>query len=353
MTLKVSDFDYELPAGLIAQEPASGRGRSRLMVLHRGSGRIAHHVFADLPCFLEPGDVLVLNDTRVIPARFECRRRTGGRIEGLFLREISPGRWEVMLRGAGRCRRGEALDLVGDASVRVTLEENLSGGTWRVRVRPPARAVEVLERVGRTPLPPYIRRPAEGDDGRDRRAYQTVYARRPGAVAAPTAGLHFTRGMLRRLRRNGVENGSFTLHVGVGTFAPVRVERLADHRMHAEWYEVSAAAAEVLASARRRKRRIVAVGTTSVRVLETVAALGGASERSGWTDLFIYPPWRFRAVDAMLTNFHLPRSTLLMLVAAFCTPGRTEGVEVVREAYRQAIREGYRFYSYGDAMLVL
>jgi len=361
MGLSTSNFQYHLPGELIAQSPLRRRDRSRLMVLARRGGPVKHHLFADLPSLLREGDLLVLNDTRVLPAKFTCRRRAGGRIEGLFLLEPLPGKWEVLLRNAGRCRRGEALELVGTNETKLHLQENLHLGRWRVRVEPPSPAADILQRAGRTPLPPYIHRVEDANDGGDRRRYQTVYASRAGAVAAPTAGLHFTRPLLAKLRRHGIETVHLTLHVGLGTFAPVRCDDLAAHKMHAEWYELPAEAAERINAARRQKRRIVAVGTTSVRVLETVAATtqptspgpgGLLCGSTGWTDIFIYPPFRFRATDALITNFHLPGSTLVMLAAAFCSPGKTDGVNFILNAYEEAIRLCYRFYSYGDAMLI-
>jgi S-adenosylmethionine:tRNA ribosyltransferase-isomerase len=358
MILMANDFDYPLPSELIAQRPRARRDQSRLMVLRRDSAAIGHRVFGEIPSLLRPGDLLVVNDTRVIPAKFSCRRRTGGRIEGLFLREPSPGRWEVLLKNAGRCREGESLELLGEAAPQIELMENRGEGRWLAAVLPPGPAVEILARVGRTPLPPYIRRPAGPPqppeiDQEDRLRYQTVYAARPGAVAAPTAGLHFTERLLAELRTRGIETARVTLHVGLGTFAPVKVEDLTAHRMHREWYELSAPAAAAVNAARAASRRIVAVGTTSVRVLETVAdEAGRAAPGSGWTDLFLYPPAEFHATDALITNFHLPRSTLLMLVAAFCSPGATDGLRTILAAYAQAVRERYRFYSYGDAMLI-
>jgi len=351
--LTASDFDYDLPDRLIAQAPAEPRDSSRLMVLDRWTGAASHHVFRDLPSILSDGDMLVVNDTRVIPARFACRRATGGKIEGLLLRELEPGRWETMLKGAGRCRLGEELSIEGDDGVRLVLREDDGGGVWRVEVRPPVGAMDLLGRVGSTPLPPYIRRPGPMDDAADRTAYQTAYAARPGAVAAPTAGLHFTDQVLAELTGRGIDRQAVTLHVGLGTFAPVKVDRLADHPMHAEWYEINEATAEAVVSCRSAGRRIVAVGTTSVRVLESAAAAGPLRAHSGWTDLFIYPPRKFRVVDALLTNFHLPKSTLLMLVAAFCHPGGTDGVRMILDAYSEAVRREYRFFSYGDAMLIL
>jgi S-adenosylmethionine:tRNA ribosyltransferase-isomerase len=353
MALSTRDFDYHLDPGRIAQEPLAQRDQSRLMVLRRRNGQTSHHVFAELPELLGPRDVLVLNDTRVIPAKFFCRRRTGASIEGLFLRELGAGTWEVLLNSAGRCRIGEQLLLEGAEASRLVLRENAGRGRWRVDVLPQAPAEALLQQAGATPLPPYIRRDGLARDAEDRRRYQTVYASAAGAVAAPTAGLHFTQSLLDRLAERGIETVRVTLHVGLGTFAPVREKDLRRHTMHREWYELPQPSADRLNDARKQGKRIVVVGTTSVRVLETLAASSQPFEAaSGWTDLFIYPPAVFRATDALITNFHLPRSTLLMLVAAFCCPGGTDGVRRILDAYGEADRMGYRFYSYGDAMLI-
>lgn len=377
--VQAADFDYPLEEELIAQQPLERRDQSRLMRLRRVDGAISHHVFRELPRLLRPGDLLVLNDTRVILARITCRRASGGRIEGLFLREIRPGRWEVMLKGAGRCRPGECLELLG-ADETLRLEHNLGEGRWELDVLRFGQlmatpAAELLERAGSPPLPPYIRRggrdshpgqegaeqqdaqpPAAGrpaSPSDDRLRYQTVYAERPGAVAAPTAGLHFTPELLAELEQGGMELARVTLHVALGTFAPVKHEDLAEHPMHEEWYELPPGTAERLNAARDAGRRIVAVGTTSVRVLESAASPDGRfAPASGWTRIFLYPPAAFRAVDALITNFHLPRSTLLMLVAAFCKPGSTDGLPMILRAYEEARRLRYRFYSYGDAMLI-
>ncbi len=354
MPPRLSDFDYPLDDRLIAQEPVEPRDASRLMVLCRQSGRVEHRCFRELAGLLSAGDVMVFNDTRVIPAKFTCRRASGGRIDGLFLRELTPGRWEVMLRGAGRCPEGEVLSIVGDEQSELRLGESRGRGRRMVELDPPQPAVEILERVGQTPLPHYIRRPGPLEDSEDRQRYQTVYADRPGAVAAPTAGLHFTERVLKDLAEAGVESETVTLHVGLGTFEPVREQDVTAHQMHAEWYELSESAAEKLSAAKEAGGRIVAVGTTSVRVLETVARQAGRlAPAEGWTDLFLYPPADFHAVDAMVTNFHLPRSTLLMLVAAFCSPGRTDGTQAILNAYAEARGREYRFYSYGDAMLIV
>jgi S-adenosylmethionine:tRNA ribosyltransferase-isomerase len=349
--LKISDFDYDLPPERIAQSPARPRDSSRLMLLNRRTGAVAHHRFHELPELLLPTDLVVVNDTRVIPAAFTARRTSGARIEGIFLRVLADGLWEVLLQGRGRLREGQAVALVDAAGAeRATIEliGRGEGGSWHVRPPAGTDALRLLEEVGRPPLPPYIRRKgdAAAPSAVDREDYQTVYACRDGAVAAPTAGLHFTPGVLERMAARGNERVAVTLHVGVGTFQPVRVERLADHRMHEEFAEISAEAAAAINRARAGGRRIVAVGTTTVRALESAAGERGVQAGGRWTDIFIRPPHEFRAVDALVTNFHLPRSTLLVL----------RQVEVRHErilaAYAEAVREGYRFYSYGDAMLI-
>jgi len=346
--LQVSDFDYDLPPALIAQHPAARRDESRLLVLHRESGAVEHRRFRHVVEYLGSGDLLVLNDTRVIPARLVGRRPTGGRLEVLLIAPEGEV-WRAMLKGSARVKLGECLAFEGGA-LTATFYGRLPDG--QVHLAFPMSHDELLatlERVGRAPLPPYIRRPPEGDAEReaDLARYQTVYARRPGAVAAPTAGLHFTPEVFAALEARGVRRATLTLHVGLGTFKPVTAERIEDHAMHAEWFELPAEAAEAVAEARAAGRRVVAVGTTATRVLETAARQGPWGARSGWTDLFITPGFEFRAVDALITNFHLPRSTLLMLVAAFA------GRERVLATYEGAKRLGYRFYSYGDAMLIL
>ncbi|MBN1514575.1 MAG: tRNA preQ1(34) S-adenosylmethionine ribosyltransferase-isomerase QueA [Phycisphaerae bacterium] len=349
----VEELDYDLPEHLVAQTPADRRDESRLLVVNRQSGELADMSFTALPRLLRAEDVLVLNDTRVVPARLVLRRATGGRFEGLFLRELSAGRWEIMLKGRGRIRPGEQLAMgepaAGAEVPVIRLESPQGNGVWQVAVEPPEPAESLLACVGHTPLPPYIHRLVEGDgrEPADRDRYQTVYARAPGAVAAPTAGLHFTQAVMETIARLGVATAHVTLHVGVGTFAPIKAACLADHDMHSEWYELPEAAAALITERRRAGGRVVAVGTTSVRVLESCAETDGTLRPGqGWTRLFCYPPYRFRCVDAMLTNFHLPRSTLLALVMAFA------GIENIRSAYAHAIREQYRFFSYGDAMFI-
>jgi S-adenosylmethionine:tRNA ribosyltransferase-isomerase len=342
-------FDYDLPAELIAQEPAPQRDQARLLLVRRSDSSRAHHKIADLPELLVPGDLLVLNDTRVLPARLVGRRlRTGGKWEGLFLREQPGGLWELLCQTRGRLFEGETIQ-VEPGPLRLELVSQ-SGGHWLARPKEEGSVAHLLQLYGQVPLPPYIRQQrAEGfiPSVDDRERYQTVYAQRPGAVAAPTAGLHFTAGLLQRLAQRGIGTAFVTLHVGLGTFQPIQVEDYAQHRMHSEWCELPAATVEAIAACRLRARRVVAVGTTAVRVLETVAASGPLRPWCGETDLYIYPPYPFKAVDALLTNFHLPRSTLLLLASAFA------GVDLLRQTYMTAIEQKYRFFSYGDAMLIV
>jgi S-adenosylmethionine:tRNA ribosyltransferase-isomerase len=341
--MRIDQLDYELPTELIAQRPVEPRDQSRLMVVDRTRGTIGHRRFADLSAILRPSDCLVLNDTRVLPARLVGRRvSTGGRWEGLFLHGATDGSWELLGQTGGRPRVGEVFELDGGAA-RLVLQERLPDGHWRMRPVPDLPAAEFLIRHGRVPLPPYIRGGEEGPGDRER--YQTVFAASPGAVAAPTAALHFTTNLLDRLSDRGVELVRLTLHVGLGTFLPVR-ESLDTHVMHAERGHLSATAAETIRRVRAAGGRCVAVGTTCVRVLETAAAAGGLAAWQGETDLFIRPPYEFRVVDAMITNFHLPRTTLLALVCAFA------GERTWRAAYETAVHEQYRFFSYGDAMLI-
>ncbi len=356
--MRVSEFDFDLPREAIAQAPADPRDAARLLVLDRASGARTHAVFRDLPRFLRAGDLLVLNDTKVFPARLPGRRsprpgsgQAGGKFEALLLAEREPGLWAALLDYPRRLTVGETLRF-GDGSVAAVIEGR-DGEPWLLRFDT-TNVREALAQFGKAPLPPYIKRPGEGDPRRaeDLSRYQTVYAAREGAVAAPTAGLHFTPDLLDRICALGVETRTVTLHVGMGTFKPVKVEEVEAHRMLPERYDVEADAWEAIQRAKTEKRRVIAVGTTSVRVLETVSRLSSlvsssSSALRGETDLFIHTPFEFRIVDAMVTNFHLPKSTLLMLVSALA------GRERVLEAYREAVERGYRFYSYGDAMLIL
>jgi S-adenosylmethionine:tRNA ribosyltransferase-isomerase len=347
--MRIDVFDYQLPRHLIAQEPLPQRDDSRLMVVKRASAAIEHHHFHDLPNILANGDLLVLNDTRVLPARLVGRRaRTNGKWEGLFLRQLSDGAWELLCQTRGRLTVGEVI-LVEPGRLELVLLARTEEGHWVARPTGGQDASvdtrELLQRHGRVPLPPYIRkgRPGPSDRGR----YQTVFAREPGAVAAPTAGLHFTPELFARLDGAGISRVFVTLHVGLGTFQPIEVDAVADHHMHSEWCELGAESAKAIGACRAQNRPVVAVGTTSVRVLETVAAQGQLRPWSGWTDLYIYPPHRFQMVDVLITNFHLPRTSLLVLVSAF------GGIDLIREAYKKAIEAEYRFYSYGDAMLIM
>jgi S-adenosylmethionine:tRNA ribosyltransferase-isomerase len=350
--LRVDDFDYELPPAAIAQVPAEPRDASRLLVLDRGSSTpgdpvLEHRTFADLGELLDRGDLLVVNDSRVIPARLPATRPGGGPAEILLLHPLAgePNRWEALVRPSRRIAAGTTLTLRGDD--RVEVGERLSDGTRVVSFeREPA---EVMAAAGETPLPPYIH-----DRSSSAERYQTVYARPPGSAAAPTAGLHFTESLLRSLDQAGVRRASVTLHVGLDTFRPLEGAFVDEHRIHREWYEMPARTWESLRETRSLGGRVIAVGTTSVRVLETAARDGAAS---GWTDLYITPPHRFTAVDSMITNFHLPRSSLLLLVTAFVQAGMVAATplqarDTALAAYRAALAEGYRFFSFGDAMFI-
>lgn len=343
----LSDYDYELPAELIAQVPADRRDRSRLLHVERRTGALSHHRFDRLGHWLTAGDVLVVNDTAVVPARLVGRKATGGKVE-VFILDYSGGTrqggtfcCDCLVKASKPVKAGAVIRFGEAWSGRVSQSE---GGVCRVEFSGGEDIDLLLDRQGHVPLPPYIRRL---DRPEDRQAYQTVYAAVRGAVAAPTAGLHFTPRLLEEIRARGVAVAPITLHVGYGTFAPVRAADIRAHRMHPERFTISASAAEAVNAARAAGRRVVAVGTTAVRTLEFAAGSGGRIRPGGgWCDLFIYPGYRFKAVDAMITNFHLPKSTLLMLVAAFA------GREAVLNAYRAAVASGYRFYSYGDAMLI-
>jgi len=345
---ELTQYDYELPRHLIAQAPLACRADARLLVVDRAGDFFMHKHVRDLPEILLPTDCLVLNDTRVIPARLVgFRTKTGGRWEGLFLESSPEGLWRVMGKTRGKLVPGETitlLDCQGNEAIRLHLGSKDPNGVWIVRPESDEEPFALLERVGRVPLPPYIRKGEMVES--DRKHYQTIFARSPGAVAAPTAGLHFTEHLLRRLERRGITLCRLTLHVGPGTFRPIETDRLADHSMHSEWGELRQETVERIDACRRRGGRVVAVGTTSVRILETAAADGSLKPFTGRTNLFIRPPYAFRAVDALLTNFHLPRTTLLVLVRTF------GGDALIRRAYEEAIREEYRFYSYGDAMLI-
>jgi len=345
---QLSDYNYELPRELIAQNPLAKRSDARLMLVNRASGQIDHRHIRDLPEILRPTDCLVFNDTKVIPARLVGRRdRTNARWTGLFLGADEHGVWKILSKTRGKLEPGEAIVVLSwDVRQTITLRllSKLEGGVWAARPEPMGQPLEILERIGRVPLPPYIR---DGEMiAEDIEQYQTVFAEHPGAVAAPTAGLHFTPQLLAALTRIGIAQERVTLHVGVGTFRPITAEKIEDHAMHSEWCSLSAETAERLVEYKRAGRRIVAVGTTVARTLETAAASGEIKPFSGETSLFIRPPYRFHAIDALLTNFHLPKSTLLILVRTF------GGDQLLRTAYEEAIADHYRFFSYCDAMLI-
>lgn len=358
--MRTADFDYSLPPELIAQHPTSRRDESRLLLLHRESGRVDHRRFADLPAYLKPGDVLVLNNSRVIPARLRgVNERTGGRFEILLLEENARNDWWVMMRPGKRAHIGTCITLLATdgnpAGVCAIVKDVNNEGHRRLVFDAPQNLEELLPQLGEVPLPPYITRTDSENSTEDRERYQTVFAQPSGSLAAPTAGLHFTEALLLKIKALGVNVQFVTLHVGLATFAPVKVETLSAHNMHEERYEVSDATAQAVNAAKAAGRRVIAVGTTTVRVLETIAARHGGkcvAER-GRTRIFIHPPYNFQLVDALLTNFHLPCSTLLMLVSAFAAPGATLGKDMALTAYAEAISERYRFFSYGDAMLVL
>lgn len=352
--MKTSELDYYLPEELIAQQALSVRESSRLLVLNRADGSLAHRRFSDVADYLQAGDCLVLNESKVIPARFYCQRVTGGRIEGLFLKLDEAGHWQVLLKNAGKVKTGERLVLLcpntmtpGADAVQLKAEVRLDNGGWVLSPEPARDHLSLLEAFGVTPLPPYIQRQAGQADAYDQQRYQTVYAKTPGSVAAPTAGLHFSQGLLKELGQKGITLAKVTLHVGQDTFKPVTAEELEEHPIHTEYCALDAANAAIINDAAARGGRVIAVGTTSVRTLESAASNGTVRAYQGATKLFITPGYRFKIVGGMITNFHLPRTTLLALVCAFA------GKEFVLNAYREAVAQRYRFFSYGDAMLIL
>ncbi len=341
MELKKSDFWYDLPEERIAQTPAEPRDSSRLLVYHRDTKTIEHKIFRDVIDYLKAGDVLVVNRTRVLPARLYAHTLHGGAVEVLLLKRLSLDTWEVLVRPGKKCRPGVRLVINEELSLKVLSVTD--SGERIVKFAYEGTFEDVLSRVGTVPLPPYIHEKLA-----DPERYQTVYARENGSAAAPTAGLHFTPELLGRIREKGVEIAEVLLHVGLGTFRPVKEENVLDHKMHSEYYEVSEEAADIVNRAKREGRRVICVGTTSVRTVETVAdERGFLHPCKGNTEIFIYPPYRFKCVDALITNFHLPESTLLMLVSALCSR------EEMLEAYRVAVGEGYRFFSFGDAMMIV
>ena len=343
--MQVSDYDYILPPELIAQDPLPDRSASRLLVLNKQSGAVSHRCFRDIPGFFEPGDCLVINNTRVLPARLlGVRKDTGASVELLLLKrlEVHANTWETLVKPGKKCRTGAILSF-GGGLLEAEIREVLESGNRLVQFHFQGIFEEILDQLGEMPLPPYITHQLQ-----DKERYQTVYAKQDGSAAAPTAGLHFTKELLYDIRSKGVSIAEITLHVGLGTFRPVKADLVEEHRMHSEYYEVSQAAAETINAAKNNGRRVIAVGTTSCRTLESAAGAEGLIKAgSGWTDIFIYPGYSFKMVDALITNFHLPKSTLVMLVSALA------GREHILAAYEEAIRERYRFFSFGDAMLIL
>ena len=340
--MKTSDFYYDLPKELIAQTPLKDRASSRLLMLDKKNGDILHSVFSDVINYLKEGDCLVLNNTRVLPARLIGEKEgTGAKIEILLLTRKSEREWEVIVKPGKKCKPGVRVSF-GDGKLRAEILETVNDGNRLVRFEYDGLFENVLDELGEMPLPPYITEKLE-----DRDRYQTVYSKHNGSAAAPTAGLHFTKELLEQIENKGVKIAYVTLHVGLGTFRPVKVDDVENHKMHSEFYVISNETASVINSVKKSGGRIVSVGTTSTRVLETVALDEGfLTEASGWTDIFIYPPYRFKCVDALITNFHLPESTLLMLVSAFSSK------ENIMNAYKEAVKEKYRFFSFGDAMFI-
>ncbi|MBO7364437.1 MAG: tRNA preQ1(34) S-adenosylmethionine ribosyltransferase-isomerase QueA [Lachnospiraceae bacterium] len=340
--MDVKDFKYDLPEELIAQDPIEDRSASRLMVLHRETGKTEHRVFSDITEYLQPGDCLVLNNTKVIPARlYGVKHATGAGIEVLLLRRMAQDTWETLVRPGKKCRPGTVISF-GDGLLTGTVEAVLPEGNRLVRFAYEGIFEEILDRLGEMPLPPYITHKLQ-----DKNRYQTVYAKHEGSAAAPTAGLHFTEALLGKIRDMGVSVAEVTLHVGLGTFRPVKAETVEEHHMHSEYYVVPEEAAEQINRAKASGHRVICVGTTSCRTLESAALPDGTVPAcSGWTEIFIYPGYRFKVLDCLITNFHLPESTLIMLVSALA------GREHVLAAYEEAVREKYRFFSFGDAMFI-
>ncbi len=341
--MNISEFDYELPKELIAQTPLKDRSSSRLLVLDKTSGEIVHEHFTNIIEYLHKGDVLVLNDTKVIPARLiGHKEETGAVIELLLLKDLGDDTWECLSKPAKRLKIGTVVSF-GDDLLKARVIEKLDEGITRVKLLYDGILMEILDKLGTMPLPPYIH-----EKLKDQSRYQTVYAKVTGSAAAPTAGLHFTKELLSKIESKGITICYVTLHVGLGTFRPVEVEDVLEHHMHSEYYVMDANTADILNKAKEEKRRIIAVGTTSTRTLETIASANNGKFKacSGNTDIFIYPGYKFRAIDALITNFHLPKSTLVMLVSAFSSR------DIILNAYREAIKEKYRFFSFGDAMFI-
>lgn len=348
ITTKLSDYEYDLPKELIAQQPLENREDARLLVLYRDTGRIEHRKFHEIIDYLSPEDLLVLNDTKVIPARLIGKKISGASVELLLTEELEKNLWKALLKSNAKLKNGDALYFDNNTIAAILLDK-FADGSWAVEFNIKNNIKEVLVQIGQIPLPPYIKRSKNEDTlfSSDRERYQTVFADKEGAIAAPTAGLHFTNSILEKIKKRGLEIEFITLHVGLGTFLPVKTEDIRDHIMHKEYYECPKEIVQKIKKVKKQKGRVIATGSTSCRVLETIAMNGLSPQLSGWTDLFIYPPYDFKYVDAMITNFHLPMTSLLMLVSAFA------GRENILNAYEMAKSEGYRFFSYGDCMLIV
>jgi S-adenosylmethionine:tRNA ribosyltransferase-isomerase len=342
--MRVEEFDYHLPTSLIAQYPSPQRGETSLMIVHRPTGEIEHRSFQDIIRYLNPADLLVMNNTRVLPARIIGNKETGGSVEMLLIPSLNGenGEWKALIKGSRKMKKGARIQFPQGLEGKV---EEIKDGIGKVRFSYQGKLTDILQKIGHIPLPPYIKR---GDEPLDRDRYQTVYAKRDGSIAAPTAGLHFTQDLLQSLKEEGIHTTTITLHIGIGTFAPVKAFDIEDHMMEEEWVEISEETAIEIGEAKARGGKVIAVGTTTTRALESLSnGKGGVKPGSALTSLFIYPPYRFRVIDGLVTNFHLPKSTLIMLVSAFL------GKDLLMKAYQEAIRRKYRFYSYGDAMLIL
>jgi len=342
--MRIEEFDYHLPRSLIAQYPSSQRGETLLMILHRQTGLMEHQAFQDIIKYLHAGDLLVMNNTRVLPARLIGKKETGGRIEMLLIPSWNgaQGEWKALIKGAGKVKRGTRIRFEREFQGEI---EEVKNGKGRVMFSCQGEVIDLLQKIGHIPLPPYMKR---GDEPLDRERYQTVFAERDGSIAAPTAGLHFTHALLQSLREDGVRTAMITLHIGTGTFTPVKACDIKDHAMEAEWIEISPETAREINATKARGGRVISVGTTTTRALESFSdGKGGVRSGQGMTSLFIYPSYRFRVIDGLITNFHLPKSTLIMLVSAFA------GKDVIMRAYQEAVQRKYRFYSYGDAMLII
>ena len=336
--IKLSDYDYNLPKELIAKYPVEPRDSCRLMVLDRKTKKIEHRIFRDVEDYLDKGDLLVLNDTKVIPARLIGKKKTGAKIEIFLLRPFSEKKWEALIKNIKRLKEGQEV-IIGE-DFRVKLIEKQEEGKAKVELIGD-NIDRLLEKYGHIPLPPYIERE---DEEKDKELYQTVFAKKKGAVASPTAGLHFTKELLEKLEKKGVKKAFCTLHVGLGTFRPIKTEDVTKHKMHQEFYRIPDETLSMIKETKQKGKKVIAVGTTVVRTLETYAQTG---KKEGFSDIFIYPPYSFKMVDALITNFHLPKSTLILLVSAFA------GRDFIMKAYREAVEKRYRFFSYGDAMLII